>query len=182
MSSQQARQRAREELEETLKKVSEESLKQYSDYEQLEEGKLVHEISFVDLFKILRRLEESSTVHGKFLLHVDDKLIEFSALQKEVAQLKRDFIEFYEDRGLTCPLKEPLKDIGETLHDHLSDAEKKELVEKTTYTLREQWKQEGRQEEIESFKRTAKLVGLILSGISLFMGMTAWMLGLWSPL
>ena len=182
MASEQTRKRARAELEESLKKVVEESLKQYADYEQLEEGKLVHEISFVDLFKILRRLEESSNIHGRFLLHVDDKLIELSALQKEVAQLKKDFIEFYEDRGLTCPLKEPLKDIGETLHDHLSDAEKKELVEKTTYTLREQWKQEGKKEEIESFKRTAKLIGLILSGISLFMGMTAWMLGLWSPL
>ena len=179
MTSQQARQRAREELEDTLKKVSEESLKQYSDYEQLEEGKLVHEISFVDLFKILRRLEESSNVHGKFLLHVDDKLIEFSSLQKEVAQLKKDFIEFYEDRGLTCPLKEPLKDIEETLHDHLSDAEKKELVEKTTFSLRERWKQEGKEEERYEFKKAATIVGLVLTGITVFTATMSWILGLW---
>ena len=179
MASEQTRKRAREELEETLKKVSEESLKQYSDYEQLEEGKLVHEISFVDLFKILRRLEESSTVHGKFLLHVDDKLIEFSALQKEVAQLKKDFIEFYEDRGLTCPLKEPLKDIEETLHDHLSDAEKKELVEKTTFSLRERWKQEGKEEGRNEFKKTATIVGLVLTGITVFTATMSWILGLW---
>jgi len=181
MTSEQARQRAREELEETLKQHSEETLKQYSEYEQLDEGKLIHEISTLDLFRILRRMERTNIVHGKFLLYVDDKLIEFSKLQDDVAQLKEDFIRFYETRGMTCPMSGALSELESTLEDHLSDSEKKELVEKTTYSLREKWKREGRAEEVEAFKRQAKLVGLILTGISLFMGMTAWMLGIWSP-
>ena len=179
MSSQQARQRAREELEETLKQHSKETLKQYSEYEQLDEGKLIHEISTLDLFRILRRMEKTNIVHGKFLLYVDDKLIEFSKLQNDVAQLKEDFIKFYETRGMTCPLSGSISELEEAIKVHLSETEKEQLVRKTTHSLREKWMREGKDEVRHEFKRIVTIIMLILTGVTAFAATMSWILGLW---
>ena len=155
--------RARQELEDTLRKFSD---IEYYEYEEVEEGNLVHKISPADLFRILRRTEQISIVHGKFLLYLDDRIIQLVGAQKE----KEEFV----------------KILSEDFYKHLEKVAREEVIKTTTEEIKAQWRQEGKEEAEKAFglsaaifERRMKIIGAVFAGLTVVTATITWLLGIW---
>ena len=164
--------RARAELEKTLEHFSD------AEYEELD-GSVVKKITPVDLYRVLKRNEHIGSVHGKFLLYMDDRMTEFNGFRKEVQQLQKDVAEYCNDRIESCPILPMVREIEEDLGNHLSATEKAEIVTKTTESLKAKWKEEGREEERFRLEKTVKIVSLVIAIITAATGLITWFLGIW---
>jgi hypothetical protein len=163
---------ARKELENTL-----------VDHPELEyteqDGALIKKVTQVDIYSALRRLNKTSAIQSKFLLYLDDRMHEYNGFRAEVIQLQGDVNQYLNNRTESCPVLPLVRKVEEMIGDHLDDEEKEKLITTTTESLREKWMDQGREEQQQRFERISKIIGLLLTGITVATATITWIFGIW---
>lgn len=165
--------KVRKELEDLLLEKTE------KHYEVEADGILTKKITPADIYNAVKHLNKSNYVQGQFLLHLDDRMTEFNGFREEVQTLQKDVTEYCNDRTESCPILPLVKGLEDGLTEHLAEEEREHLVETVTADLKRKWRDEGRRDEQQRFERAAKIVGLLLTGVTVATATITWLLGMW---
>ncbi len=165
--------KAREELEGLL-------LSECPDAGYVEEGgELVKKVTQSHIYSAIKILSKNNSIMGKFLLHLDDRIEEQNGYKDELKALREDFKKLCNDRIESCPVLPVIRGLQEELTEHLSDAEKAELVVETTSTLKEKWKKEGREEASFQLRKTLGWIGAVVAIVTVSMALISWIFEFW---
>ncbi len=164
-----------------MREEFERSLGMDSDTEYIEEdGALVNKVTHVQVFQAVRDLRQDYKHMGKFLLHLDDRITDQNGYKDELKLMQGTLESLCNDRTVTCPVFPIVNELKEDLEQHLAEEAKNELIATTAQKLKEQYLQEGKDEEAFRFKRAMGIIGAIATIITLFMAVITWLLDLWS--
>ncbi len=160
--------KVRRELEAVL------SVKPEAHYSE-EDGVLKKTISPLDIYKAVKDIGYTSRLHGEFLLHLDDRLIEHNGWGPRFEQLEEAFDELCSQRDDTCPLKPLAEEMQEKLLDHLRLEGEEALIESKHL----EWIAEGEAQAERRLKRAATIIGVTTGIVGTSMAFITWVLGLW---
>jgi len=165
--------KAREELEGVL-------LLDCPDTGYVEEGgELVKKVTQTHIYNALKILSKNNNIMGKFLLHLDDRIEEQNGYKEEIKQLRQDFQKVCNDRIESCPVLPLIKEVQDSVIDHLSEEEKEKLVLETAANLKEQWVKSGRDEETFRLRKTLGWIGAVVAIVTVSLALVSWIFEIW---
>ncbi len=160
--------RVRQELEAVL------AVKTETHYAE-EDGILKQTITPLDIYKAVKQISYTNRLHGEFLLHLDDKLIEHNGWGPRFDDLEQSFEDLCRQRDETCPLKPLAEEMQTKLLDHLQAEDGEALVK----SKQMEWIAEGEAQAERRLKRAATIVGITTASIGSFTAFVTWLIGMW---
>jgi hypothetical protein len=150
-----------------------------SSYQE-ENGAIVKRVTQTEIFKAIKRLGKAHYTAGQFLLHLDDRITEQNGYKDELKGLQETVNKICTERDQTCPLLPLVTEIKTEFNGHLEERAKEMLIEETTDSLKQQWIEQGREDEAMRFKRIMGWIGAVATIVTVAMASITWFINLWN--